>query len=77
MACGLIDVREESEMDPNANLRELRDTITEINKCHDLDHPRESCACADLADRLAELTEAMDGWLSRGGFLPSDWAKGR
>ena len=28
------------------------------------------------AFRMAELVEALDGWISRGGFLPEAWAKG-
>jgi hypothetical protein len=24
-------------------------------------------------DDVAELFDALDGWISRGGFLPSDW----
>ena len=63
------------QLDPNANLKEQRDTIHEINLCHDKDHPRESCACAELGDRLAELVGSLDGWLSRGGGCPTDWGK--
>lgn len=31
--------------------------------------------CIDEADgpRAIELFEALDGWLSSGGFLPTDW----
>lgn len=52
-------------MDPNANLQEQL-----------------SIAKAILADkqehtfigvRLAELVEALDGWITRGGFLPESW----
>lgn len=25
-------------------------------------------------DRLVELTQSLDGWLSSGGFLPAAWA---
>ena len=60
-------------MDPNANLREQRETVREIQRCGDKEHPRETCACADLADRLAELVEGLDNWLSRGGFPPLEW----
>ena len=62
-------------MDPNANLREQRETVHEINLCHDKDNPRESCGCAELGDRLAELVGSLDGWLSRGGGCPTDWGK--
>lgn len=56
-------------MDPNANLEELRGLYRTI-----LDNGQDTF---DDATRLAELVEALDGWLSKGGFLPSEWAKGR
>jgi hypothetical protein len=46
-------------MDPNASLAEIRDIIYG--------------AADDDFDRLAELVSKLDGWLSRGGFLPVDW----
>jgi hypothetical protein len=27
------------------------------------------------ADRLVELVEALDNWISQGGFLPKAWKK--
>ena len=32
---------------------------------------------AGLAIHLAELVEALDDWLTRGGFLPEEWGVGR
>lgn len=29
------------------------------------------------AERLAELFEAIDGWMTIGGFLPESWRWGR
>lgn len=49
-------------MDPNANLAVVRRLAASI-----LDGER------DLADSLAEHVQALDEWLSRGGFLPSAW----
>jgi hypothetical protein len=52
-------------MDPDANLREIREILSEsrirytVNPAH--------------VARLRELIEALDGWLSRGGFLPAAW----
>jgi alkyl hydroperoxide reductase subunit AhpC len=47
-------------MDPNAALQEL-------------------LAIAGAAerdpDRMAELVEALDGWLRGGGFLPARWSR--
>lgn len=49
-------------MDPQATLDELRRIALEHLESDD----------SDLA-RMAELVEALDGWLSTGGFLPRDW----
>lgn len=49
-------------MDPDATLRELRELAAR------------SAFDADDAIRFAQLVEALDGWLSRGGFLPKAWA---
>ena len=58
-------------MDPNANLRELRELTAQFLK--DWDEER----TPDTLDvyRMAELVEALDEWITRGGFLPSDWRK--
>jgi len=56
-------------MDPNETLRLIRLTIKQM----DVDeHPliRKS-----HADQIAEYFEALDEWLSKGGFLPTDWEK--
>jgi len=58
-------------MDPTANLREQLEIVRAI-----LDLEREPIEPARLriaAERLAELVEALNGWLSRGGFLPVQW----
>jgi hypothetical protein len=56
-------------MDPNATLKEMRWLAAWLTstEAHDPDEE------AMNADRLAELVKALDGWLSRGGFLPSAW----
>lgn len=58
-------------MDPNANLEELRTLAGSV--ATDIDY----IGREEDARRLAELVLALDGWLSKGGFLPSEWAKGR
>jgi len=58
-------------MDPNANLKELLELAQEIREAYDAD---ETISEADSA-RLAELVEALDGWLSKGGFLPGKWER--
>lgn len=63
-------------MDPNAALLELRRIVSgEAYPSRD-----EDGAFYDAqgqAMRMAELFEGLDEWLSRGGFLPEDWSKGR
>lgn len=54
-------------MDPNATLTEIRAIVAE--------HNGREFMSDDTADRLTELVESLDEWLSRGGFLPSDWAR--
>ena len=63
-------------MDPNATLRELLELAAkyaERNDDYDRLHPE---ALAADAARFAELTTALDGWLSScGGFLPDRWTR--
>jgi hypothetical protein len=52
-------------MDPNATLQEIRELVSGI--LHD-DEPTD-----ERTDRLAELVQALDEWLSKRGFLPVQW----
>jgi hypothetical protein len=54
-------------MDPNANLTEQLEIAALLLN----DDPNNAVA----AIRLAELVEALDGWLKGGGFLPDAWGK--
>ena len=53
-------------MDPNANLAEQRQIAGRFER--DESEP-------DDGERLAELVDALDDWLSRGGFLPTQWQR--
>jgi hypothetical protein len=55
-------------MDPNANLEEQRRLTELILSCG-------NWADANASDctRLAELVQALDEWLCKGGFLPKAW----
>ena len=77
-------------MDPDATrteLRELADTVLGLLDATDRDPAPGSTGHADLsqeftnllidASRLAELAQALDGWISGGGYLPSAWAASR
>lgn len=54
-------------MDPNANLIELRGLVAQV-----LNENAPSLDEYDV-DRLAELFESLDLWVSSGGFLPKEW----
>lgn len=67
-------------MDPEENLREQRrlsarltkigESVEDWNWANAQNLMREY---AEGAARLAELVQAMDEWLKKGGFLPKDW----
>jgi hypothetical protein len=54
-------------MDPTACLIEIRRLVTEINESPADDR-------ADLALDLAEHVAALDEWITKGGFRPTQWA---
>lgn len=56
-------------MDPDAALQQIRD---EIAKCKELEKDDQYMGAFPLVD----LVEALDGWLSKGGFLPKAWDLG-
>jgi hypothetical protein len=53
-------------MDPNETLKRIRQIAGRFEKgqARNQDGPE-----------LADLIDALDGWISRGGFLPRDWAR--
>lgn len=63
-------------MDPNATLQELLELRDEVNYEWD-QAENEQAAPRDREIRFAELVDALDGWLSGGGFLPRKWQAGR
>lgn len=56
-------------MDPNETLRLLRLTIAQMRVDENPDIRKAH------ADEIAEYAEALDDWLSCGGFLPAAWAR--
>lgn len=56
-------------MDPNANISEQRRIAARVKATRDAGGEVDG----DDADRLAELVDALDIWLARGGFLPDAW----
>lgn len=57
-------------MDPNAALAEIRKINSSLTDGAGLLTEGEAVA---TLDRLSELTEGLDEWLSQGGFLPDAW----
>jgi hypothetical protein len=62
-------------MDPQANLAEQRSIAARI--IERLDNPGrvQPYRLEHDAERLAELVQALDEWLTRGGFLPARWER--
>jgi hypothetical protein len=58
-------------MDPNACLNEIRQIIA---NAREMEEDGEDDLIFDQ-DRFLDLVEALDGWISKGGFLPKDWKK--
>ena len=54
-------------MDPNATLTELREAARGYWTAPPTD-------TEEAGLRVVELFEALDEWLTRGGFLPEAWA---
>lgn len=55
-------------MDPNEALRALRAALADFDTALDADDANQA------AMRLYDAADALDGWLSKGGFPPQDWA---
>lgn len=53
-------------MDPNAALERLRDALRTMDSYSEDVWP-------DDVMEVVESARALDDWLSRGGFLPTDW----
>jgi hypothetical protein len=56
-------------MDPDANLKEQLEIVARVNGNRDQGEPPD----LDDVQRLAELVEALNEWLLKGGFLPTPW----
>jgi hypothetical protein len=52
-------------MDPDATLAEIRTLNEKAANYGELS--------GDEANRLVELVESLDEWLTNGGFLPTPW----
>jgi hypothetical protein len=61
-------------MDPDQALANAREAYTEYVKATDAG---DTDRAEDEAERLATAFDALDGWISRGGFLPKAWHNSR
>lgn len=57
-------------MDPDKCLETCRSLAKKILQEADMERIH-----TDKGERLAELFEGLDTWISSGGFLPKDWKK--
>lgn len=55
-------------MDPDETLRQLRLTIKQMAV-----EEKGGVLWTAHAAEVVEYVEALDGWLSAGGFVPADW----
>lgn len=63
-------------MDPNKALQDLREAIARHAALCEGGAAGSSDEVRALEDAL-DAARALDGWLSRGGFLPDAWRAGR
>lgn len=66
-------------MDPDANLEKTRKLVSRLIKAIDFspDEGEGFSFDTDDVNTLLDMIQSLDRWLSKGGFLPADWAKGR
>jgi hypothetical protein len=62
-------------MEPNETLKEMRRLVKKIlvDETYLVDLPGVGIVQFDDGQRLAELAEALDEWIGKGGFLPDAW----
>jgi hypothetical protein len=74
------DTKGVKQMDPTANLKKQREliekfrSITEGEGSTD-DFTGDCYRVVCLTEDLTVLIEALDGWISKGGFLPEQWRR--
>lgn len=63
-------------MDPDSALAEIRVMQKTIAVAREVaEGDGDDGGEAMMVDRLMELIEGLDGWLTQGGFLPEDWKR--
>ena len=56
-------------MDPNLTLEVMMARVSRILEANDNEQPVKQ----EDAVELAESVEALNGWIAKGGFLPTAW----
>lgn len=64
------DCKGRNDMDVNATLVEYRSAISDYQIAADND---DNDGVIDAAERMARYGEALDEWITRGGYLPNEW----
>lgn len=63
-------------MDPNETLRMCRRLAKHLIARADAERQHHETTTSDTSgEELAECFNNLDEWLSKGGFLPSDWRR--
>lgn len=63
-------------MDANLALARMRDAIKAVRREQDeADEAFSERQLRNVLENLTDYAEALDGWLSTGGFLPSEWER--
>lgn len=64
-----------SDLNPDAALGQIRELIGKIYRHWDGTGILTNGRLVAIACHLAEQTDALDEWLCRGGFPPTDWTQ--
>jgi hypothetical protein len=67
-----IQYRQERRVDPDETLKEMREIAMRMEEAPESFTPK---SLFSAFERLAELSSSLDAWLSRGGYLPKEWAR--
>lgn len=60
-------------MDPNKTLESIRELVAKMQR--DYEDPDSNGIDQDEAAELTSHVESLDGWMSKGGFLPKAWER--
>jgi hypothetical protein len=61
-------------MDPEETLAKILTLVSDMREGESV-FPGQGRSLVDMGTELAMHVEALDQWLSRGGFLPERWSK--